>query len=191
MSLENQLTTKNLLWLGCLILLIVTLYIVSTDYTHRHDRAKIYDSFMTQTNGIKLDKFGKPYDQLRSPLIRHYAQKDRMTAQTPYFVFHKNHSPAWYVSADHGEGLQGNKIILLTGHVKIWQPPGPGSKNTTFLTSKAYLFPDKSLATTNQPITIEQPGSVLHGVGLNADLKKGKIDILSQTEGMYGKNSQD
>lgn len=184
---KKLINSKLLLWMSVALLAAATMYVFTKNYLRLHrPRIKIYDSFMTQVHGIKLDKFGKPHDELVSPFIRHYQKQNRMLADKPFFIFYSDNAPPWHVNADHGEGLNGNKLVILTGHVKVRQLPGPNSQDVTLNTTKLYLYPDQSIAKTDQPVTIEQPSSIVHGVGMIANMKKGTVKILSKTEGMYG-----
>ncbi len=186
--MKLKLNRKNIIILSISIILITFIwFIFSADFSLLHrSKPGHYDSFMTNVHGIKLDKFGKPHDELTTPNIKHYLKNDSATAQTPVFIFYGKKGPPWHVQGDIANSINGNKIVYLIGHVKIVQPPGLNSQNVTMTTTKMTIYPNRSFAETDQPVTIRQPGSIVHGVGMTADLNSGKIKILSQTHGMYG-----
>lgn len=162
-------------------------FLLTTDFSLLHKvNPEHYDSFMTNVHGIKLDKFGKPHDELFSPNIKHYLTNDSAISEKPLFIFYGKDGPPWHVQADHAKSINGNKLIFLWDNVHIQQLPGPNSRNVTLTTTQMTVYPDRSFAETDKPVTIKQPGSIVHGVGMQADLNKGKVKILSKTSGMYG-----
>lgn len=182
---------KNfIILLSTLLVIALVWLLVTTDFSLFH-RAESdhYDIFMTNVHAIKLDKLGKMRDELFSPTMKHYQINDTTLAETPKFIFYGNGAP-WHITGDHGEMLNGNQKIILWDNVVIKQMPGPGSHDATLTTTKVYFYPNSSYAETDQPVILTQPGSVMHGVGMTADLKKGTMKILSKTEGIYGNVSK-
>lgn len=179
---------KNIIIILISIFLIAFMwFLLTTDFSlFQRYHPEHYDSFMTNVHGIKLDNFGKPHDELLTPNIKHYLENDAAIAEQPIFIFYGKKGPPWHVQGDQANSIKGNKVIFLTGHVRITQPPGLNSRNVTLTTTKMTIYPDRSFAETDQPVTIRQPGSIVHGVGMTADLNNGKVKILSQTHGMYG-----
>ncbi len=173
--------------ISIILMIALVWFLIGTDFSLLHkSKPGHYDSFMTNVHGIKLDKLGNPHSELYSPNMKHYLKNDTTIAVKPKFIFYSKDGPPWHVKADHGKATNGDKLIYLWGNVYMRQLPGPGSHDATITTTSATLYPDRSYAETDQPVTVRQPGSIMHGVGMQANLKKGTIKILSKTKGMYG-----
>ena len=99
----------------------------------------------------------------------------------------QNHVP-WIITADNGQSQAGVSQVHLWGNVKLLQPPARNSHNMTMTTSSLIIFPEKQLAQTDQPVVITEPGTVINGVGLRANLNTGEIQLLSQARGVYKSN---
>ena len=52
-------------------------------------------------------------------------------------------------------------------------------------TASLTVFPDKQQASTDNAIVITQPDTVIHAVGMLADLNEGTVKLLSQAKGDY------
>jgi len=144
------------------------------------------DSYMTDVYAVTLNKDGKVASILVSPKVTDYEQDNNTDIQTPFVTINPQQEPPWHIHADHAKVLNGSSKILLWGNVNIQQLPGPNSHFLTLLTTELTLYPDKSFAETDQPVTIKQPDSIVHAVGMQADLNKGYIKLLSKTQGQYG-----
>ena len=186
--IQLKLNKQKILILFFTLLTIALLgLVILSDFSLFHQtNLPHYDIFMTNVHGIKLDKFGKPHDEIFSPMMKHYEKDDMTTGDTPKLIFYGQKGPPWHITSDHGQMLNGNQKIILWDNVIIKQIPGPGSRNATLTTTKIYFYPDTSLANTDQPVTLTEPGSIMNGIGMQADLNKGTMKILSKTEGMYG-----
>ncbi len=186
--MSKKLNRKNIaIALISIILIAFIWFLLTADFSLFHrSKPGHYDSFMTNVHAIKLNQFGKPHDELFTPNIKHYLKNDSAIAIKPIFIFYGKKGPPWHIQGDQAHSINGNKVVFLTGHVRITQPPGLNSRNVTLTTTEMTLYPKRSFAETDQPVTIRQPGSIVHGVGMTADLNKGDVKILSQTHGMYG-----
>lgn len=184
---------QNRLHLILIILLIAIststtwLIITSGQVTLPQNKPQNPDSFITDVNAIQFDKLGKPGHIFKSPLLINYLQDNTTKITNPFYIFQNNNEPPWHVQSDQGKAIHGAKTIVLTGHVKIRQLPGINSRNLTLFTDKIIFYPKRSFAETDRPVTIKQPGIIIQGIGLEANLKTGEIKLLSKMRGEYKK----
>ena len=144
------------------------------------------DSFMTNVHAIKINEFGKQRYLLISPKTTNYLKNNTTIFESPFFIINNDNEPPWHIKAVNGKTLQGIDKVILWDNVTIRQLPGKNSRNIKLITSKLIIYPNKSFVETNKPVTISQPGSIVHAVGMQADLNKNYIKLLSKTHGQYG-----
>jgi lipopolysaccharide export system protein LptC len=172
-----------------LIILLFSAWLIITSHSIKTtgNKPQTPDAFMTEITAVQFNKLGKLNNTLTSPKLVHYQQEDTTLLDTPYIIHYVEDEPPWHISAKHGKAVDETTKIILWEKVKFHQPPGPNSHNTTLLTSKMTYYPKKSFAETDAPVTIIQPGTIVHSIGLQADLNKVEITLLSQVRGQYDK----
>lgn len=147
---------------------------------------EVPDTFMTNVNAMKLNLAGKPHYIFTTPQLLTYQTNNRTVANKPFFVFYKPGEPPWQMRADSSQGIDGKNKVILEGNVYIHQLPGVNSNNITLTTNKIIGYPPKSLAETDQPVVITQPGTIINAIGMQADLNKHTIKLLSNTRIQHG-----
>lgn len=145
------------------------------------------DSYMIDFKVTQTNKTGQLENIFFADKAFNYTQQSKTTFNAPFIIHYVPNAPPWHITAKHGLALDNGDTIILTDHVKAKQLPGPNSRNATLTTSKLTYYPKKALAITHQPVVIEQPGSIIHSKGLQADLNKNVIKLISNVHGQYGK----
>ncbi len=181
-------TKKQLIAL--IILIIIGLFTTWIFFSSQHlkygrNNPNTPNAFMTDVYGVKMSKLGKPKSILISPKIVSYTVDNKMNIDKPFVIIHNKNEPAWHIHALHGTTFNNLKKITLQDNVHIRQIHGQNSRNITLKTSKITLFPDRSFAITHKPVTVIQPGTIVHAIGLTADLNKGYVKLLSKAQGQY------
>lgn len=172
------------------IIAISTIWLISTSGKIKLplNKPQNPDSFINNVEAIQFNEQGKAHHSLKSPKLINYLKDNTTNIEKPFYTFQNEQDAAWNIQADFGAALHGMETITLTGHVTIQQLPGKNSRNVTLLTDKMIFYPSKSFAETDRPVTIKQPGIIIKGIGLQADLKTGKIKLLSKTKAEYKKD---
>ena len=189
MKLTYKLYIKKSLLISALCLLIgVSLWFVihPSSSSLNQSPSSTPDSFMTNVTATKLNKLGKPHYLLIAQDVRHYVQNDMTLIQKPFFTFYPIDEPPWQVKSDMSQAIHGTEKVWLINHVFIQQLPGNNSHNATLSTNFITLYPDISFAETNQPVTITQPNTIIHAIGMQVDMKQSYVKFLSHTQGEYG-----
>ncbi|HSW71427.1 MAG TPA: LPS export ABC transporter periplasmic protein LptC [Gammaproteobacteria bacterium] len=148
------------------------------------------DAFMEEIVATIIDKQGKPSLKIVSPKMIHYLENDSTEISKPLLTLYRNArqpkaTKPWQLSADHARALEGIHQILLWENVVIHHPEDEQDEKTTLLTPTLRVYPDKQFAETADPVTIMQPNTKIHAIGMNADLASGAVKLLSQTRGEY------
>jgi len=173
-----------------LSLLLVALFSIWLLLHNAHqsalNNANVPDSFMTNVNAVKLNQNGSPHYTLTTPKVENFQTHNTTKMDHPFMVLYKPGEPPWQIKADHGQGIDGQNQVILQGNVVIHQLPGPNSHNATLKTTKITGYPPRSYAETDQPVEITQPGTVVNAIGMQADLVKHTIKLLSNTHVIHG-----
>jgi lipopolysaccharide export system protein LptC len=182
-----MLEKRNLAISGFLLFLIAlsTWLLFSSYQQSGTNKPQNPDSFMTNVHIIQMDKHGKPHYELITPKTVSYLLNDSSVLATPFIITYSQDEPPWHIKAKHGKTLHGFDKAFLWDNVSFHQLPGHGSHNATLKTSEMTFYPHKSFAETAKPVTIIQPGSIIHGIGMQADFNKNYLKLLSQTHGQY------
>ena len=124
---------------------------------------------------------------INAKLATYYKSQDLMLFSQPDITSYSNltHQPAWHLTAEQGRSNKNNSIITLSGNVQFHRIATTDSPAMTIHTSQATIQPKQSIASTDQPVTILQQHSIIHGTGLTANLKTGDYTLHSQTQGHY------
>jgi lipopolysaccharide export system protein LptC len=97
--------------------------------------------------------------------------------------------PAFRITAAHGKLSGDRKDVVFTGSVRAVRDAGPirpGESPTgpvTVTTEYLHVIPDQELATTDKPVTIEEPRGTIHSTGLRLDNKAKTLKLNSAIRG--------
>ncbi|ACJ20670.1 LPS export ABC transporter periplasmic protein LptC [Coxiella burnetii] len=143
------------------------------------------NAFMRDVNYYQYDEGGLLHSHLVSPLITHFPYQNSFQFTRPHYLIYTDKRIPWNITANSGKSQQGIKRIYLWDHVKVHEPPQPTEPETTITTSMLTLFPERSFAKTNDPVTITRPNAVIKATGMTSNLKKGLVHLLSHSRGVY------
>ncbi|MCH9770684.1 MAG: LPS export ABC transporter periplasmic protein LptC [Gammaproteobacteria bacterium] len=161
--------------------LLTLLYIKPLSILTNH---KMPDTYIRNFNYSAYDRQGHLKCVIKSPKLMHYPKNDMAYLTTPDIIFYGKQSP-WHITADHGKSMQQNNKIILWGHVIIQQMATKKQSSTRILTPKIIIYPQRSYAQSNKPITVLQPHTTIHGIGFTANFKTGRMTLLNHARGIY------
>lgn len=130
------------------------------------------------------DDAGKPNLVLVSPRITSPRRSDEYLIETPLFDVLSADQTRWKGESKVGRLDVEKDRLWLQEAVKL---VGTSSKRAPMeiLTERLEFRIDERIAVNDEAVEIRSPGSDLHGVGLNADLKKDHFVLRSKVEGEY------
>jgi len=151
--------------------------------THEHPNEP--DAYMENIVALIMNKQGSPSLKIEAPKMLHYAEDDKTYINYPHVTVYRQSPQPWYINSDRAEASNGTEEILFSDNVIIHHPADIANPNTTMKTASLTVFPDKQQASTEKAIVITQPDTVIHAVGMLADLNEGTVKLLSQAKGDY------
>jgi|GEM_PF-1305668 len=180
-------TSKTLL---LLFLVIIALVIAVFFYRHfftppTAPKRLIADAIITDMDLVKTDQTGAMTYKFLSKEAYHYEEQNRTDFTAPIGYYYTKDQPYWKLTADHGQALQGDEIIHLLGNVYVHQDAGKNNHEVTLTTSKATLYPAQKIAKNNVFVKVTEPGIVVTSIGFHANMKLGKITLLSKVKGNF------
>ncbi|MDX1902441.1 MAG: LPS export ABC transporter periplasmic protein LptC [Gammaproteobacteria bacterium] len=184
-SLSLQKLTISLL-LGIAITLSVCSILFSKhNAVSNKDNPNQPDAFINQVVSTTFSRMGTPILIIQSLSMTHYANNDTTYIDKPHVIVFRRSPQPWKVDALHALATHGMHTIQFSDHVVVFHAADAEATTTTLLTEALTIFPETQQAQTNLPVTIKQPSTIMHGVGMLSNLKDGTIRLLSQTRGEY------
>ena len=138
---------------------------------------------------IALDNSGKASFTLRAPLLQETPGAKTMDLTTPLFLLPDKQGGYWEVRSKTGWVSDNREEIRLRGNVEALSPEGD-ARPVNMKTEQLNVFPDANRATSASAVTITQPGSILRGRGLEADLADKRYTLLSQVRSRYVRSNR-
>ncbi len=176
-------------WLNITFMFAITLSVIWVAHLHPKPvtpaNAHTINAFMHGANYYQYDDNGQLSTHLTAPYVRHYAISNNSDFIKPNMLVFTAARIPWYIHADSGKSLHGEKVVHLYDHVKLYQPPTPSSPTTTITTQRLTIYPQSALAKTQAPVTIKRPHSIVKGHGMQANLRTGLFKSLAHTRGVY------
>lgn len=148
----------------------------------RHD-ADFYLKDFTLTT---MDKAGALRNRLTSPYMVHYADDDTSEVDEPRMQIFNKDAPPWHIDAGRGIILSEGKTVFLRDGVIIRQIDEQQKRYTTLRTADLTVKPDDEYAETASPVNFtDSAGNVVDAVGMRANLRDERLELLSQVRGTY------
>lgn len=144
-----------------------------------------YEAFAIDIVSTKYSDQGTKRYELSSPRLNHYKHDNQTHVDEPVLHLYNPHQESWQVTAQYATAHQGKSIIEFINNVNISGAGTRNHQNTQLLTEKMTYYPDNNSAHTPLPVTIIQPGSLIHATGMNVAFNAGTINLLSKIYGSY------
>ncbi|MCE3238316.1 MAG: lptC [Gammaproteobacteria bacterium] len=143
------------------------------------------DAFMEDVVAIIINKQGNPSLRIESPKMVHYADNDTTDITTPHLMLYRQSPEPWHINSNYAKATQGLTEVFFWNHVVIHHLQDVANPTTDMTTSTLTVFPDQQIAKTDDTITVVQPNTTIHGVGMLANLNDGTVQLFSQARGEY------
>jgi lipopolysaccharide export system protein LptC len=155
------------------------------DGSARHDP----DLFVERFRAITLDEQGRLTQAISGQSARHFGDDQTTEITQPSLVITEAGKPAFRVTAALGKLSGDRKDVFFTGSVRAVRDAGPTSPGATpagpvtVITEYMHVIPDRELARTDKPVTIEEPRGIIRSVGLELDNKAKTLKLRSSVSG--------
>lgn len=143
------------------------------------------DSFMEEVTATIMNKDGVPKLKIQAPRMTHYAMNNQTYFTKPHVTVYRQSPQPWFIDSDFGKAMNGIDHIIFSSHVVIHHPADFADPKTIMQTTSLDVFPNEKQATTSEAVTITQPDTVVHAIGMLANLEDGTVKLLSAAKGDY------
>ena len=137
---------------------------------------------------ITLQKDGTEGFTLRAPKLARTPGNHEMNIDQPTFLFPDKKGQRWRSRSAtgwvNGEGSE----VRLRGDVILDNPES--TKQMRVETESLNVYPDAHRATSDQEVTITQPGATIRGRGLEAQLDTQRVILKSEVRARYASSIQ-
>lgn len=137
-----------------------------------------------------LDEQGQEAFTLKAPRMDRDPRAKTLDIATPLFVIPPkagSKATPWEVRSQTGWVSEKGDEVRLRGNVKALSNNADG-KPVSIATDHLNVFPDDKRATSTAKVTVTQPGFILNGQGLEADLDAKRIILQSDVKARYDRS---
>ena len=179
-------------WRGTLILLLLAGALLSGWAVWKHRRPPpqiaaddarpdyvLHDFELTALNGEGKESF-----TLRAPVLERRPNDETMSLATPVFQVPDGNGKHWDIRSTEGWVSADQKEIRLIGSVKA-NSPADDLRPITMNTERLNVFPGENRASTDNVMTIVQPGSILRGRGFAVSTTTKRYVFRSEVRSRY------
>lgn len=144
---------------------------------------------MEEVKATIMNKEGKPSLKVEAPSLTHYAENDATELKKPHVIIYRQTPEPWHIHSNFAKTKKGVQEITFWDNVIIHHLADANNPVTTLHTNTLSVFPDQQIAKTAEAITMEQPSTVIHAIGMMANWDQGTVQLLSQAREEYVPNS--
>ncbi|MEO5703093.1 MAG: LPS export ABC transporter periplasmic protein LptC [Gammaproteobacteria bacterium] len=182
------------MWAVLLILLLLaglTQWLLNLNDARSPPVRNTHDPDYTMENFTitSMGSTGKPQQRLQSTYMAHYPDDDSSEFTKPHITVFREEDAPWEIYGERGWVSGGREHILLRGDALIENPQAPAERRLRMVTQDLHVFADEEYVETDRPVTITSQTSVTHSTGLRAQLKEGRVQLLSKVRGTYAPKS--
>lgn len=114
---------------------------------------------------------------VEAPRLARHSWLGSFDVEEPSFRIRDASGQDWSATARRAHVEGDGKTISLTEDVRLDRPRSPARPPVSIRSEELTARVDTSLVTSNAAVTIVQPGSILTGTGLDADLKQKRFSL--------------
>lgn len=135
---------------------------------------------------IALDENGKESFAVKAPYMQETPGARTLELQSPLFLLPASDTPGehWRLRADSGWVSDDQEEVRLRGDV-VGNSPDNGPRQLTMNTGRLNVYPRQRRATSDDVVTLVQPGSTMTGRGMEALLSENRVTLQSEVKGRY------
>lgn len=162
-------------------------YFASSHSEQILDEQALLGSVDTVVNNLNVRQFsssGLLINALESPEMTHIPKGNTNFFKNPHIISSQDNESEVDIRSQKARSIDGGKKITFIGEVVIHQAKSLKNEESTFKTEELDYFPEQKFATTLLPVILEQPGTTVHALGMNAYLEKKQIH-LNHTKAFY------
>ena len=149
-------------------------------------------------SGYELDNFtlhafardGKLAFTMTAPHLARREGNDSLYVNAPKYYFVASDGSSWDGTSQYAWISSGNNLVKLIGKVDLRRPPTATVSQAEIHTADATVWTQDKRMASAAPSVIQQPGSILRGVGMRADFDTHTLELLSDVHAILAPTSQ-
>jgi lipopolysaccharide export system protein LptC len=130
---------------------------------------------------------GKLAFTVEAPRLARHPHLGTFDIEAPRFVILDGNGDAWDASARRGWVRADGKELRLSDAVAADRRADADSVPLSLRTERLAALLEEDRMTSDAPVTLTQPGLILRGTGLDADLKQNRFSLLADVKARYEK----
>jgi lipopolysaccharide export system protein LptC len=134
---------------------------------------------------MAFDEDGKESFSLTAPLLERDPEGKSLTITTPAFTFPDHDAHIWTANAKSAWVSDKAREVQLRKQVKITGPISPKGLRTEFSADALSIFPKENRIHSDEWVTITHGTTILKGLGLEADMKTRRVQLLAKVQAHY------
>ncbi|MEO7916309.1 MAG: LPS export ABC transporter periplasmic protein LptC [Dokdonella sp.] len=142
------------------------------------------DYTLSNFNLTALGDDGKLSFRMTGPLLTRSDRDRSIYATTPAYVMVDGSGRPWQGKSDAAWIDKAGTIMQLRGDV-LMRSETDGKPTSTITSSDVTIWPKTNKLSTDAKATIEQPGSIVRGTGLRADLTTHTMELLADVHSTF------
>lgn len=135
-----------------------------------------------QLDDFTLHAFGQDGKLAFTMTAPHLARRegnDSLYVNAPKYFFVGSDGSEWYGTSQYAWIDSDNDLVKLIGKIDMRRPPTAEVKTAQIHTADATVWTKDKRMATAAPSVIQEPGSILRGVGMKADFDTHELELLS------------
>lgn len=130
-----------------------------------------------------LDSAGGLAFTVNGPFLARRDQDGSVFVTKPDYVLVDGNGLPWNGTSESAWISKNGSIMKLDGKVEMHRTSGPDARPVAIETSDLIAWPKQKRMQTDAATRITQPGSILTGIGMRADLDGKQLELLSNVHG--------
>ncbi|WHZ20857.1 MAG: hypothetical protein OJF55_003006 [Rhodanobacteraceae bacterium] len=135
-------------------------------------------------------KDGKLAFSMTSPHLARREGNDSLYVNAPKYLFVASDGSDWNGTSQYAWISADNTLVKLIGKVDMRRPPKARISEAEIHTADATVWTQDKRMATEAPSVIQEPGSILTGVGMKADFDTSTLELLSDVHGTFTPNQK-
>ncbi|MGH8191015.1 MAG: LPS export ABC transporter periplasmic protein LptC [Rhodanobacteraceae bacterium] len=122
---------------------------------------------------------GKLAFTMAAPHLARREGNDSLYVNAPIYHFVASDGSVWHGTSQYAWISSDNNLVKLIGKVNLQRPPAPHVPEAEIHTADATVWTQDKRMASAAPSVIQEPGSILRGVGMKADFNTRSLELLS------------
>lgn len=122
---------------------------------------------------------------MTAPHLARREGNDSLYVNAPRYYFAGSDGSDWHGTSQYAWISAGNELVKLIGTIAMHRTQTADILPADITTADATVWTQQKRLATAAPSTIQQPGSILRGVGMRADFDNHSLELLSDVHGTF------